>query len=125
MNERTANEQGLYFTGHYESLYSNNENEKIKNIAKNLREEAKKMGLKIRIVTVKKDNGQALFASGEDWQAFQKAKDMIRLDARLLENKAMLLKEAQDNLETAKIELSNLKNDIMFAQERANKELSK
>jgi len=124
MTEVEARQAGLHFTGKYESNYESYKAYGVKQEAADLREEAKKMGFKIRIVIVTKTDGKSLYAD-QAYRNFQTAKDYARQDLYLLKNSVELLLKKEKMVEDAQLELSNLKNDIMFAQERANKELSK
>jgi len=116
MTERKANLEGLYFTGHYASNY--NDDIDVKEKAKELRNEAKKIGFKIRIVIVEKSDGRALYAGGEGWDAFKIEKAKILHDRYFCKNHAILLSSAEEKIKDARIELSNLKKDIIFSMAR-------
>jgi len=121
MNEVQARKQGLHFTGKYQSNRCN-ETGDIKKEAVELREEAKKMGFKIRIVIIHDaydSSGISLYADNAYYD-FLEAKSKATQNSYLLENESILLFSAQEKVNKALMDLNNLKNDILIAKSKIN-----
>jgi hypothetical protein len=112
MNLKQARKEGLQFTGHYES-YSNSET--IKQEAKNIRTDAKKLGYSVRVVMVDEGHGISLYADKEYFK-YDKHVENIRISKYLVSAKNELIQKYEDAVSKAMQELEDIKKKIADAE---------
>ena len=112
MTEKQAMKEGLQFTGHYER-YSNSET--IKQEAKNIRTDAKKLGYSVRVVMVDKGHGISLYGDKE-YSKYKEHVENIRISKNLVSAKNELIQKYEDAVSKAMQELEDIKKKIADAE---------
>ena len=110
MTEKQAMKEGLQFTGHY-----NNNSESVKQEAKNIRTDAKRLGYLVRVVMVDKGYGISLYGDKEYFK-YKKHVENIQISKNLVSAKNELIQKYEDAVSKAMQELEDIKKKIADAE---------